>query len=252
MPLFGEDRFDLIFADPPYFLSNGGVTCQSGKLVSVNKGTWDNSRGMEANHEYNMTWLRACQEALTPNGTLIVSGTHHTIHSIGFALQKLGYKIINSLTWNKPNPPPNLTCRCFTHSTETILWAAKNHQSKHYFDYKEMKRINGDRQMKTMWTIPPPRKAEKLHGKHPTQKPLALLDRLIVASTPPRALILDPFCGSATTGLVAHKLKRRFVGIEIDPKYLRLSMLRYRDMLTEENSSHIPAIPELSELGATI
>jgi hypothetical protein len=106
-------RFDAIFADPPYFLSNGGITCHAGKMVKVDKGDWDVSRGPELNHEFNVEWLRRCQRVLKPNGTIWVTGTHHVIFSIGYALQQLGYKILNDIAWEKPNPPPNLSCRYF-------------------------------------------------------------------------------------------------------------------------------------------
>ena len=143
-------RFDAIFADPPYFLSNGGITCHAGKMVKVDKGDWDVSRGPELNHEFNTEWLRRCQRVLKPNGTIWVTGTHHVIFSIGYALQQLGFKILNDIAWEKPNPPPNLSCRYFTHSTETILWAAKDAKSKHVFNYSAMKAVTG-KQMKTVW-----------------------------------------------------------------------------------------------------
>ena len=176
-------QVEMIFTDPPYFLSNDGMTCQSGKMVSVNKGVWDISRGIEENHNFNLQWLSKCQQLLAPNGTIWVSGTHHIIHSVGFAMQQLGMKILNSITWEKPNPPPNLSCRYFTHSTETILWAAKNQKSKHYFNYDLMRKENKGKQMKTVWTITSPSKSEKKFGKHPTQKPLKLLNRIIQASS---------------------------------------------------------------------
>ncbi len=152
-------RFDMIFADPPYFLSNGGITCHGGKMVKVDKGAWDKSRGPELNHEFNLEWLRRCQRVLKPNGTIWVSGTHHVILSIGYAMQQLGFKILNDITWEKPNPPPNLSCRYFTHSTETVIWTARNEKSKHLFNYQEMKSVTG-KQMKTVWRFypPPPRK----------------------------------------------------------------------------------------------
>jgi site-specific DNA-methyltransferase (adenine-specific) len=230
IPRLGEARFDLIFADPPYFLSNGGVTCKGGKMVSVHKGDWDRSRGPEANHAFNLRWLEACQRALTPNGTLFVSGTHHTIYSLGFALQQLGFKILNDLTWNKPNPPPNLACRTFTHTTETILWAAKSEKSRYRFNYPDMKVENGGKQMKSLWTFTPPGNGEKRNGKHPTQKPLALLERILRAASQPGDQVLDPFNGSGTTGIAALKLGRRYVGLDIDPTYLALSAARYREL----------------------
>ena len=131
---FPTGKFDMIFADPPYFLSNGGITCQSGKMVNVNKGNWDKSKGAELNHEFNLAWLRRCRRLLKPNGTIWVSGTHHVIYSIGYSMQQCQLKILNDISWEKPNPPPNLSCRYFTHSTETIIWAAKSEKSKHVFN----------------------------------------------------------------------------------------------------------------------
>lgn len=217
---YPEGCIDMIFADPPYFLSNGGITCKNGKMVIVNKGEWDKSQGVELNHQFNLEWLQRCQRLLKKNGTLWVSGTHHVIHSIGFAMQQLGMKILNEVSWEKPNPPPNLSCRFFTHSTETLLWAAKNDKSKHIFNYQTMRDENGGKQMKTVWKIKPPANSEKIHGKHPTQKPVELLTRIIKASTNRGDLILDPFCGSATTGVSALLLDRRFVGIDADLEYL--------------------------------
>lgn len=236
----GEERFDMIFADPPYFLSNGGVTCQGGKMVSVDKGAWDKSRGVENNHDFNMAWLEACQKALTPNGTIFVSGTHHTIYSIGYAMQQLGFKILNDITWFKPNPPPNLSCRYFTHTTETILWAARNKKSRHKFNYQDMKVDNGGKQMRSMWNFTPPRKEEKLQGKHPTQKPLALLERIVRAASEPGDLILDPFNGSGTTGIAALTHGRRYVGIDLDTQYLELTRARYRELVPSEDEAAAP------------
>ena len=190
---FPDGCFDAIFADPPYFLSNGGITCHAGKMVKVDKGDWDKSQGPELNHEFNTEWLRRCQRVLKPNGTLWVSGTQHVIFSVGFAMQQLGMKILNDIAWEKPNPPPNLSCRYFTHSTETILWAAKNEKSKHVFNYKLMREHAGGKQMKSVWRLSSPAKAEKEFGKHPTQKPLALIERCLLASTQPGDLVLDPF-----------------------------------------------------------
>lgn len=227
---FPNGKFDMIFADPPYFLSNGGITCHAGKMVKVDKGKWDKSQGAELNHEFNLEWLKRCQALLNPNGTIWVSGTHHVIHSIGFAMQQLGMKILNDITWEKPNPPPNLSCRYFTHSTETVIWAAKNEKSKHLFNYPLMRAENGGKQMKSVWRFTSPGNDEKKFGKHPTQKPLKLLDRCILASTNEGALILDPFSGSASTGVAALKNGRRYVGIELDSKYLEISSARLQSL----------------------
>ena len=200
------ESVDLIFADPPYFLSNGGITCHAGKMVSVNKGAWDKSQGAEANHEFNREWLAACQRVLKPNGSIWVSGTAHVIHSVGFAMQQLDFKLLNDVSWVKPNPPPNLSCRYFTHATETIIWAAKNKKSRHTFNYKLMREANAGKQMKSVWTIPPPESWEKRAGKHPAQKPVALIERILLASSNEGDLILDPFTGSGTTALAAFRL----------------------------------------------
>jgi site-specific DNA-methyltransferase (adenine-specific) len=238
----------MIFADPPYFLSNGGITCHAGKMVSVNKGKWDESKGVKENHEFNLNWLAACQRVLKPNGTIWVSGTDHVIHSIGYAMQELGFKILNSIVWFKPNAAPNLCCKYFTHSTEFVLWAAKDKKSKHQFNYKLMKEINNGKQMRNVWgyweiNTPPP--AEKKFGKHPTQKPVELLKRILLASTKEGDLILDPFCGSSTTGLAAHLLKRKFVGIDLEEEYLELSKQR---LIAESNKNG--ARPEMGVYNA--
>jgi site-specific DNA-methyltransferase (adenine-specific) len=225
---FPDETFDMIFADPPYFLSNDGITCIGGKKVSVNKGDWDKSKGILANHEFNKMWLKECQRVLTKNGTIWVSGTNHVIFSIGFAMQELDLKILNDIAWEKPNPPPNLSCRYFTHSTETIIWAAKNNKSKHCFNYDLMREINEGKQMKTVWKILPPKLSEKEFGKHPTQKPLELISRCITASTNEGDLILDPFFGSGTTGVSALSLKRKFIGIELSTEYIELAKNRLK------------------------
>lgn len=223
---YGDGCFDTIFADPPYFLSNGGITCHAGRMVKVHKGDWDKSKGPELNHEFNLEWLRRCQRVLKPNGTIWVSGTQHVIFSIGYAMQQLGFKILNDIAWEKPNPPPNLSCRYFTHSTETILWAAKGEKSKHLFNYPQMRQMNGGKQMKTVWKIGAPATAEKALGKHPTQKPVALLERCLIASTNEGDLVLDPFGGSATTAIACLKLGRRCVVMEEDAGHAALARKR--------------------------
>ena len=219
-------KFDMIFADPPYFLSNGGITCQSGKMVKVDKGDWDESQGPELNHEFNTEWIRRCKDLLADHGTLWVSGTMHIIYSVGFAMQQLEMKILNNVTWQKPNPPPNLAGRYFTHSTETLLWARKSEKSKHKYNYSLMKEENEGKQMKDVWTFTAPKKSEKTEGKHPTQKPIVLLDRIIRASTEEGATILDPFLGSGTTSVAAVLSGRNSIGIEQDEKFCELSKKR--------------------------
>jgi len=231
LPQFPQNSIDMIFADPPYFLSNGGITCHAGKMVSVNKGKWDVSRGIEENHKFNLAWLSACQQVLTKNGVIWVSGTAHVIFSVGFAMQQLGFKILNDVIWFKPNAAPNLSCRYFTHSTETVIWAAKNQKSKHTFNYELMKQLGNGKQMRNLWEISPPQPSEKTHGKHPTQKPLKLLERILLASTNERDLVLDPFNGSGTTAIAAVKLNRKYLGIEISEEYLNLTIHRLEDAL---------------------
>jgi site-specific DNA-methyltransferase (adenine-specific) len=221
-----ESCVDLIFADPPYFLSNNGITCHAGRMVSVNKGQWDVSRGADANHEFNRAWLSACQRVLKPNGTIWVSGTSHVIHSVGFAMQQLGFKLLNDISWVKPNPPPNLSCRYFTHATETIIWAARDKKSRHKFNYKHMKEIAGGKQMKSVWQILPPDRSEKRHGKHPTQKPVALLERILLAASDEGDLVLDPFLGGGTTIVSALRLRRHACGCELDLQSVNLSVRR--------------------------
>jgi site-specific DNA-methyltransferase (adenine-specific) len=221
-----ENWVDVIFADPPYFLSNDGITCHAGRMVSVNKGEWDRSRGPDANHEFNRAWLAACQRALKPNGTIWVSGTAHVIHSVGFAMQQLGFKLLNDISWVKPNPPPNLSCRYFTHATETIIWAAKSSKSRHTFHYELMRKLTGGRQMQSVWKIYPPSADEKRFGKHPTQKPVALLERILLASSDEGDLVLDPFIGSGTTLVAAFRLRRHAAGCELTLEWLNLSIRR--------------------------
>lgn len=223
------ETIDMVFADPPYFLSNGGVTCVNGRMVPVDKGQWDRSQGQVSDHSFNILWLDQCRRVLKANGTLWVTGTSHNIYSVGHALQTLGYKILNDIAWYKVNPPPNLACRRFTHATETILWAAKSDKSRYTFHYGLMKEQNGGKQMQSLWAIQPPGKNEKRHGKHPTQKPEALLTRIVQASTQADDLVLDPFCGSATTGVACTRLGRRFVGIEREAEHLTLAALRLQD-----------------------
>ena len=226
MPQLPASSVDLIFADPPYFLSNGGITCHAGKMVSVNKGSWDVSQGPDANHAFNKSWLAAAQRLLKPNGSIWVSGTAHVIHSVGFAMQQLNFKLLNDISWVKPNPPPNLSCRYFTHATETIIWAAKDKKSRHTFNYKLMKETNRGKQMKSVWEIKPPETWEKKFGKHPTQKPVALLERILLASSNEGDVVLDPFLGGGTTLLTAFRLRRHAIGCELSVDYINLSVRR--------------------------
>ena len=215
--------FDMVFADPPYFLSNDGSTCKGGEQVSVNKGQWDKSGGLRADLKFTVAWLRKIKRVLNPCGTIWVSGTHHSIHLVGYALQKLKFKILNDIAWEKPNPPPNLSCRYFRHSTETLIWAARDDDTDHIFNYDLMRRINRGSQMQTVWRLSAPAPEEKTFGDHPTQKPVALVTRCLLAGTCEGDLVFDPFLGSGTTAVACLRNRRRFVGIDADTSYVRLA-----------------------------
>ena len=223
-------KFDMIFADPPYFLSNGGISVQSGKMVSVDKGDWDKSHGFAADNAFHKRWIQLCRDKLTEAGTIWISGTYHNIFSVAQALTELQFKILNVITWQKTNPPPNLSCRYFTQSTEFIVWARKNKKIPHLYNYELMRKLNGGKQMRDVWPLPAIARWEKSCGKHPTQKPLALLTRTILAATRPGDWVLDPFAGSSTTGIAASLAGRRYLGIEQEQKFLEMSRLRRQEL----------------------
>lgn len=229
-----SDSIDMIFADPPYFLSNGGITVQSGKMVSVNKAEWDMGMTTEKKLSYYRKWIKLCRNVLKDNGTIWISGTFHNIYYVGVALELEGFSIINNITWKKTNPPPNISTRSFTHSTETIIWARKQisekKKGKHLFNYLLMKGINNGKQMKDVWEFSLTPKREKVFGKFPTQKPLKLLERIIIASTKENDVILDPFNGSGTTGIEAYKNNRYYIGIDTEINYLELTKKRYEEV----------------------
>ena len=221
-----DNSIDAIFADPPYFLSNGGISVQSGKQVCVDKGEWDKGGTPEYIYDFNRRWLELCRPKLKENGTIWISGTHHNIHVVMRCLQELGYKVLNTITWQKTDPPPNLSCKYFNFSTELIIWARKHVQKTHKFNYETMKQLNGGTQMTDVWRIPAVSRWEKEQGKHPTQKPLRLLYRIILACTHEGDTILDPFAGSCTTGIAANLLGRKFIGIDQSEEFLQLGIRR--------------------------
>ena len=229
-----DNSIDAIFADPPYFLSNGGISVQSGKQVCVDKGEWDKGGTPEYIYDFNRRWLELCRPKLKENGTIWISGTHHNIHVVMRCLQELGYKVLNTITWQKTDPPPNLSCKYFNFSTELIIWARKHVQKTHKFNYETMKQLNGGTQMTDVWRIPAVSRWEKEQGKHPTQKPLRLLYRIILACTHEGDTILDPFAGSCTTGIAANLLGRKFIGIDQSEEFLQLG-IRRRVELSDPN-----------------
>ena len=247
-------HFDMIFADPPFVLSDGGITCKEGKVACVDKDDWDKPIGIEEMNLFNLKWLTACREHLKDTGTIWVSGTYHNIFSVQQQLIKLGFKILNVITWAKTNPPPNICCRYFTYSTEFIIWARKYKDKPHYFNYELMKSLNKDKQMRDVWQMQSAAIWEKSIAKHPTQKPLPLLARIIQASTKAGDWILDPFNGSGTTGIAANLLYRKYLGLEINPEYLEMSKARRAEIEDPNYSNYYrvrlvsaKAIPKLDQ-----
>lgn len=224
------DSFDLIFADAPYLLSNGGTSMSGGKRVAVDKGAWDHSSGdVEEDHHFHRAWLRRCRRLLRPSGTIWVCGNYQSICSMGWAMQQLGYHFLNMVTWIKPNPPGNLGCRSLLYSTEFLIWAATRRYKplRHTFLDKEVARvIGGGKQLRDTWTISPPAAPEKRFGKHPAQKPEALIERCLAISSEEGDRVLDPFMGSGTTAVVAARMKRRFLGIEREFGYIKIARKR--------------------------
>lgn len=242
MSRFPDNYVDMIFADPPYNLSNDGVTCHAGRMVKVNKGDWDKSKGFDEDLKFHETWIAECRRILKPEGTIWISGTNHSIYQCGYVLQKQNFHILNDISWFKPNAAPNLACTTFAHSHETLLWARKEKKARHIFNYELMK--NGsfsedkmkvpDKQMRSVWSIPTPTPDEKIFGKHPTQKPLALLKRIVLSSTNEGSLILDPFNGGGTTGIAAKIVgNRKYIGIDISEDFINLTAKRLNQILQQ-------------------
>ncbi|UUX33551.1 DNA-methyltransferase [Fundicoccus culcitae] len=229
-----SESADSIITDPPYFLSNGGITCQNGKMVSVDKGDWDKLDDVMSMEDFYQVVLSEAKRILKKDGTIWVFGTMHNIFTLGYLLQKNDFKVLNNVTWQKSNPAPNLSCRMFTHSTETIIWARRDHSSKHYFNYDLMKEQNNGKQMKDVWTTSTTKQSEKNHGKHPTQKPLEIMDRIILASTKEDDVILDCFSGSGTTIVSAYSLGRKSIGIELNEDFIEITKARIEEVTNKK------------------
>ncbi|WP_342226717.1 site-specific DNA-methyltransferase [Candidatus Liberibacter asiaticus] len=224
---------DLIFADPPYNLQlNGQLYRPDHSLVDAVTDSWDKFSSFEAYDAFTRAWLLACRRVLKPNGTLWVIGSYHNIFRIGTMLQNLNFWILNDIVWRKSNPMPNFRGRRFQNAHETLIWASPSPKAKGYtFNYDALKAANEDVQMRSDWLIPICSGSERLRNKdgeklHPTQKPEALLSRILVSSTKPGDIILDPFFGSGTSGAVAKKLRRSFIGIEMKQDYIDIATKR--------------------------
>lgn len=222
-----ERQFDMVFADPPYFLSTGnGKININGQYIKFDKGDWDRVCSRDDKDAFNRQWLSKCCQKLKRNGTIWVCGTYHNIFSVEKCLDELGFKIINLIVWQKPDPPFTLSEQRFNFSAEYIIWATRKSCKDYTFNYREIVAMNNGLQMQDVWRISAAGTWEKKCGKHPTQKPLRLLYRAIIASTDEGDTILDPFAGSSTTGIAANLLGRKFVGIDESTEFLNLSKRR--------------------------
>ncbi len=227
-----EASVDMVFADPPYNLQLEGELLRPNNQSRVDgvDNDWDRFDTFAHYDKFTKDWLQACRRLLTPDGTLWVIGSYHNIYRVGATLQDLGYWILNDVIWQKTNPMPNFRGRRFTNAHEILIWCARDKESRYRFNYQAMKNLNDDLQMRSDWLLPLCTGPERLkkNGKkaHPTQKPEALLHRAVLAATEVGDLILDPFFGSGTTGAVAKKLGRRYLGIEQDANYVKLAEKR--------------------------
>lgn len=227
MKALPSSKIDMIFADPPYFLSNGGLSIHNGKVVSVNKGVWDKASNYESISKFNYEWLNECYRLLKDGRTIWVSGTLHNIFDIQEQMKKIGFKIINIVIWHKIDPPPLIFKNKFKFSYEFIVFASKG---KHkIFNYDEMFKVNNE-EMHDVWNLPAVKMSEKKFGYHPTQKPECLLERIILSSSNEKDVILDPFMGSGTTGYVSKKMNRYFIGIEKEKKYFEIAKARIKSL----------------------
>lgn len=223
-------QVDIIFADPPYFLSKNISRCINGTWKSFEKGEWDRVASFDKIDNFNKTWLSECRKVLKDNGTIFVSGTYHNIFSVASCMIELGYKILNIICWQKSDAKPTLSRNYFSFTAEYIVWARKCENIPHYFNCDLMEQMNGGKRMTDVWRIPFLSSWELKCGKHPTQKPLRLLYRIILASTHEGDTILDPFAGSCTTGIAANLLGRRFIGIDQSQEYLDYGIRRKQEI----------------------
>ena len=249
LPSLPADSVDLIFADPPYNLQlQGDLWRPNVSKVDGVTEDWDKFESLEAYDDFTRRWLSECRRVLKPTGTLWVIGSYHNIYRVGSILQDLGYWILNDIVWVKSNPMPNFRGVRFTNAHETLLWAQKEPGAKYTFNYRAMKALNDDLQMRSDWFLPICTGKERLKedGKkaHPTQKPEALLYRVLLATTEPGDTVLDPFFGTGTTGAMAKKLQRHYIGIELEPSYIRVAQKRLESAIQLEFNAPIFLTPD--------
>ena len=238
-------QFDMIFADPPYFLSRGYSSKINGEWKSFEKGEWDRVTSFDNINEFNRRWLLACRNVLKDDGTIWVSGTYHNIFSVATCLVELGFKVLNIIVWQKSEAKPTLSRNYFNFTTEYLVWARKSEKVPHFFNCDLMEQINGGARMGDVWRIPFVASWEMKQGKHPTQKPLRLLYRIILSSTREGETILDPFAGSCTTGIAANLLGRKFIGIDQSKEFLDYAIKRKHE-IEDESVANI-MLKKLSE-----
>lgn len=224
-----KDKVDVVFADPPYFLSSQKQIIQNGKIKICDKGEWDRVTTLDKINDFNRSWLSKCRDVLKDNGTIWVCGTYHNIYSVEQCLIELGFQILNIVVWQKSDPPPTPYGGRLNFSAEYIVWARKNPKAIHCFHYDKLKQMNGGKEMPDVWKMPSPGNWERSYGKHPTQKPLRLLYRVLQVCTDEGFTILDPFAGSCTSGIAAKLTGRKFIGIEINPEYLDYGIRRWTE-----------------------
>ncbi len=252
-----SESVDLIFADPPYNLQlNGDLERPDQTKVDGVKESWDKFKSISDYDNYTKQWMGSARRILKPNGSIWVIGSYHNVFRLGYILQDLGFWLLNDVVWRKVNPMPNFRGRRFTNAHETLIWASKTTSSKYTFNYEAMKSLNGDLQMRSDWSLPICTGDERLKNKdgkkiHPTQKPENLLNRVIMSSSNIGDIVLDPFFGTGTTGAVAKKLRRDFIGIEQDAKYAleaekrinKVEEIETKDLIQTPRKTTEPRIP---------